>query len=341
MAVEVRPAHQGQQLGGGPVEQGAVGVAAEHHTEAEAPRGPGHQQGLRQPAALEQLDVHPVDVGGKTHQVGQVPAALVGHQGDGAVELQGGKRSAIGLRILEGGQGLLHQRHALGTEPAEHRPGLLQAPAAVGIHLQLAGHPMALEAPLQRLGHRPHQGPVVVQALRAAELELDAAGGQLAPPALQPLQHRRLAAQAQGDAGGDDGAAIEAPEPPQRLTQPLPPPVVQGQIDGAAGRRRERLQQRVEGLERLRDGALEGRQDGLQFGGQVVSAVGPVTGVEAAGLAAAGDAVVLEFQQQVLDGGGGAAADGQGHHLGEREAAQAAAHARKEAGRITLPQPPG
>ena len=42
-----------------------------------------------------------------------------------------------------------------------------------------------------------------------------------------------------------------------------------------------------------------------------------MTGLEATGLTDADQAVLLQLHQQVLHGGGGAAADRQGHGLGE------------------------
>ena len=213
VAVQIGPAHQGQQLGGGPIQQGAVGVAAQHHLQPQPPCGPGHQQRLRQTATLEQFDVDPIHIGGQAHHIRQVPAAFIGHQGDRAIQLQGGELGRIGLRIQQGRQGLFNQNHPSLRQPAHHGAGRFQTPAAVGIHLQFGrGAAQPLLACLDGGGHRQHQGPVMLHPLGAAQLELDAACRQLLPPALQPLQHRRHRTQPQGDAGGHGTLAIQSPQ---------------------------------------------------------------------------------------------------------------------------------
>ena len=83
MAVEVGPFHQGQQLGGSAVQQAAVGIAAQHHPQAEPAGAAGHQQGFRESAAFEQFDVDAIHHRGQAQQVGQIPTALIGHQGQG------------------------------------------------------------------------------------------------------------------------------------------------------------------------------------------------------------------------------------------------------------------
>ena len=83
MAVEVGPFHQGQELGGGAVQQAAVRVAAEHHPEAEPAGAAGHQQRFREAAAFEQLDIDAIHHRGQAQHIGQIPAALIGHQGQG------------------------------------------------------------------------------------------------------------------------------------------------------------------------------------------------------------------------------------------------------------------
>ena len=102
--------------------------------------------------------------------------------------MQGRKTSAVSLRIQQGRQGLLEQHHAGPLQGLEHGPGCGQIPAAVGIHLQLAGATRLL-APLLKGGSHPlQQGQVVGDAGGAAQLELDAGGRQLQPPALEPRQ---------------------------------------------------------------------------------------------------------------------------------------------------------
>ena len=191
MAVEVGPFHQGQQLGGGAVQQAAVRIAPQHHPQAEPAGAAGHQQGFRESAAFEQLDIDAIHHRGQAQQVGQIPAALIGHQGQGRQAGQGGKAGPIGHRIGQGGEGLFHQHHPLVRQPGHHRLGRGQVPAAVGIHLQLQRPLVLVLAPGHGSGHGLHQGAVVVGSGGAAELEFDAAGGQLLPPALEPRQHRR------------------------------------------------------------------------------------------------------------------------------------------------------
>ena len=121
---------------------------------------------------------------------------------------------------------------------------------------------MLVLAPGHGFGHGLHQGAVVVGSGGAAQFELDAAGRQLLPPALEPRQHRRRLPQPQGDAGGDTGPRIQPPEPVQWLPQPLPPPVVQRQVQAAAGRGTQAGQQGVEGLEGIGGQGLEFGHEG-------------------------------------------------------------------------------
>ena len=158
MAIEIGPAHQGQQMGRGPVQQAAIGVAAEHHGQIQALGGPGHHQGLREAPAFEQLDVDAIHMGGQAHQIGQIPATFIRHQGHRAIGSQRRKSRPIGLGIGQGRQGLLQQHHPMGRQRFEHGAGPSQAPAPIGIHLQFdrrAGGPFA---GLQGLGHGPQQG---------------------------------------------------------------------------------------------------------------------------------------------------------------------------------------
>ena len=185
---------------------------------------------------------------------------------------------------------------------------------------------MLVLAPGHGFSHGLHQGAVVVGTGGAAQLELDAAGRQLLPPALEPRQHRRRLPQPQGDAGGDTGPRIQAPEPVQRLPQPLAPPVVQGQVQAAAGRRAQAGQQRFEGLQGLGRQALELGHEGRQLGGNGVGLVGAQARVKASGFAPSDQAVLLDFHQQVLHRGRGAPADGQGHGLGEGKTLQPNSH---------------
>ena len=77
----------------------------------------------------------------------------------------------------------------------------------------------------------------MVWALGTAQLQLDAGGRQLGPPTLQPLQHRLHGPQAQGHAGGNAQLRIKTPQPMEWNSESFTPPVVQGQIEAAAGRR--------------------------------------------------------------------------------------------------------
>ena len=127
-------------------------------------------------------------MGGQPQQIGQLPAALIGHQGQGAKPVQGRKAGGIQLRIQQGRQGLLQQHHAGPLQGLEHGLGCGQIPASVGIHLQLTGAACLLAPLLEGGSHPLQQGQVVVDASGAAQLELDASGRQLQPPALEPRQ---------------------------------------------------------------------------------------------------------------------------------------------------------
>ena len=127
-------------------------------------------------------------MGGQPQQIGQLPAALIGHQGQGAKPVQGCKAGGIQLGIQQGRQGLLQQHHAGPLQGLEHGPGCGQIPAAVGIHLQLAGAAGLLAPLLEGASHPLQQGQVVGDASGTAQLELDAGGRQLQPPALEPRQ---------------------------------------------------------------------------------------------------------------------------------------------------------
>ncbi len=69
MAVEIGPADQGQQLGGRPIEQDAVGITANHQIQIQALSHLSHQPRLTEPATFQQLEIHPIHVGGKAQQI--------------------------------------------------------------------------------------------------------------------------------------------------------------------------------------------------------------------------------------------------------------------------------
>ena len=111
--------------------------------------------------------------------------------------------------------------------------------------------------------------------------------------------------------------------------EPLAPPVVQGQIQAAAGRRRKRCQQRLQGLQGLGGQVPQTGGQGLKFGSDGSGGELTVSGVEATGLTDPGQAVLLHLHQQVLHGRSGAAADRQGHGLGEGKGQQTQFHGHK------------
>ena len=166
----------------------------------------------------------------------------------------------------------------------------------------------------------------MVEAIGAAELELDPGGWQLLPPALKPGKDRRNLPQAQGHAGGNTRSWIQTPELPQRRPQPLAPPIVQGQIQAAPGRRAQSGEQGFEGLAWFAAAGFEQRKHGLQFGRDGGGLVAAMARIQATGFADAADAVLLHHHQQMLHRGGGAPADRQRHGLGEGKVPQAAAH---------------
>ena len=112
----------------------------------------------------------------------------------------------------------------------------------------------------------------------------------------------------------------------QGLPEPLSPPVLQGQIQTAAGRGAEPSQEGLQGLTGLGLERLQPWRQGLELGGNGVGRVMPVPRIEATGLPPARDAVLLQLQQQVLDSRGRAAANGQGHRFAEAKTAQTEAH---------------
>ena len=112
----------------------------------------------------------------------------------------------------------------------------------------------------------------------------------------------------------------------QRLVQPFAPPIVQGQIQAATGRGAQGGQQGLQGLQGLGRQERKLGANRLQLRRNSIGVVMAVAGLEAAGFADAREPVVLKAHQQVLHRRRGAAADSQGHGLGELKALQAQAH---------------
>ena len=129
------------------------------------------------------------------------------------------------------GERLLKQHRPLIRQPWGHGHGLIQVPAAVGVNLHVHGPGPAF----QFLNRGLHQLAIMVQALGAAEFQLDAAGMHLVKPLPQALPHRRHGAEANGHAGGPTALPIQAPETPKGLSQGLAPPVPERQVHPTAG----------------------------------------------------------------------------------------------------------
>ena len=101
---------------------------------------------------------------------------------------------------------------------------------------------------------------------------------------------------------------------------------MQGQIQAATGRGAQGGQQGLQGLQGLRRQGDQLGGNRLQLRSNGIGVVMAVAGIEAAGLAYAREPVVLKAHQQVLRRSRRAAADGQGHGLGELKALQAKLH---------------
>ena len=81
----------------------------------------------------------------------------------------------------------------------------------------------------------------------------------------------------------------------QRLPQALPPPIVQGQIQAAARRWAEGLQQRLQRLQRLRVQSGKHRCQGLQLGGDGIGVISAMAGVKTTGFAAAVQQLMRDY----------------------------------------------
>ena len=138
------------------------------------------------------------------------------------------------------------------------------------------------------------QAEVVVQPVGAAQLELHPRRRQLRPPAVETIQHRIHRGQSQGDAGGHPLGWIQAPEPPQRMAEPLPIPVPQGQVNGTTGRRTQGRQQGLEPLRTVGSRRIQLRQQRQQLLFHSLESKGTVTGLESTGLAAADQPIPVQ-----------------------------------------------
>ena len=166
----------------------------------------------------------------------------------------------------------------------------------------------------------------MLQAIGAAQLELDPGRRKQRPPALQTLQNSGNGRKTEGDAGGHRPFTIESPKGPERLTQVLTPPIPERQINGAAGRWAEPSQQRIELLRVLRVQRLQSGQNSQQFLLHRIQRKSAMPCLEPACLAAADPTVLLQFQLQAHDRCRGAATDGERHIFGQRKPLQGPGH---------------
>ena len=157
----------------------------------------------------------------------------------------------------------------------------------------------------------------MVQALWAAEFELDPGGRELLPPAIQSLQHRRHCAQSEGDASGNLPLTIESPQTPQRLPKVLAPPIPASQINSTAGGRTERLKQRIHPLRQQRIKPVEPWKNIPELLFNRFGPITAVTGLKTPRLATTAKAITLDAQLQPYDSRSGAATDSKRHVLGE------------------------
>ena len=174
----------------------------------------GHQQGLREATGLQKFEIHTIHHRGQAQEILQIPAAFIRHQRHRTLPMQISETLTITFRVRVWSEWLLKQNNAASRQGLQHSMGLIPRPATVGIHLQLDGNTPRLGAGLDRFSHRLQQVQIVIQPIRAAELELHPSRGKLRPPAFQTIQNLRHSCQAQGDAGGNTCPAVEPPEPP-------------------------------------------------------------------------------------------------------------------------------
>jgi len=119
VTVEIGPASERQQLRSGAIQQGAVGVATQHHFHTQPSGQAGHEQSLLEATAFEQLDVDSCDMGDQALHIGHIPAAFIGDQRNGGGLAEFFEANPITLRIRIRGQGLLDAR---GADPASVPP---------------------------------------------------------------------------------------------------------------------------------------------------------------------------------------------------------------------------
>ena len=188
------------------------------------------------------------------------------------------------------------------------------------------GHPCGLRAGLQHRRHPLQQCPVVIKPVWAAQLELDAGGRQLLPPALQPLLHSLHRSKAKGDARGHSAVAIQAEQPPDRLLQQLTPPIPERQIHSTSCWWRQAAQQFITNAPVGRINPVEVGQQALEFSLDGLQPIGAVTCIQTTGFPPGDDPVMIKAQFKPFHRRGGATADGQRNRLGERKPTQSPAH---------------
>ncbi len=120
--------------------------------------------------------------------------------------------------------------------------------------------------------------------------------------------------------------AIETEQAPNRLFEPLAPPIPKGEIHRTTGRGRQRLQQRRELLAISRVHIAQFWQQSLKLQGQLIGAEGPMPRIKSPRFAAAAIAIHAEGELEVLHLGCGSAANRERYRFGERKAPKRPAH---------------
>lgn len=204
VAVQVRPVDEAAELAGRGDAETALQVAPDHDPQPAGAGGARQLDGGEQPAALSQLDVHPVRPVRAPVEVVGVAALLVQDHRHGGGHLH--RRAAR----VPGGQRLLEQTHPAGGEHRQQGQRLVQVPAAVGVHRQRPGRGRP---------HRPQ--PVGVQPVPGAQLQL----GHGAP--WEPRGAAgRLLRRAEGDGARGPQPPARQPEQPVHGEPGAPTPQV-------------------------------------------------------------------------------------------------------------------
>ena len=169
----------------------------------------------------------------------------------------------------------------------------------------------------------------MIQAIGAAQLEFHPGRRELSPPARQALQYSGYSSQTEGDAGGHRPLTVQPPEAPERLAEALRPPIPKRQIHGTACWWAETRQQRIELLRSRRVQSLQPGEHGQQVPLHLDQGESAMPRFKPPGFTATDAAVPGQAQLQAHHRCRRAAADGEGHVLGERKTPQGPGHGQQ------------